>query len=214
MRPTRHQLKLEPDESAMERKGLSRRTVYTTTKRDGFTSPCLLGFYIWKGTESVSVWVWQSHCFSRCTFVRVHTACLRVSARITCTNGPIQPLIFCKKKTQKKNHTGVVNHLKGHEISEGHIFIIWSSPRKWLDIFLQSCAETEASGWDLDGKQKSDNRWLSVSKLDYWPWWKVTAYTVMYWSINVNYFYFLFHATLYLYSTTFQWDILYFQLNS
>lgn len=119
-----------------------------------------------------------------------------------------------KKKKKQKKHTGVVNHLKGHEISEGHIFIIWSSPRKWLDIFLQSCAETEASGWDLDGKQKSDNRWLSVSKLDYWPWWKVTAYTVMYWSINVNYFYFLFHATLYLYSTTFQWDILYFQLNS
>lgn len=105
MRPTRHQLKLEPDESAMERKGLSRRTVYTTTKRDGFTSPCLLGFYIWKGTESVSVWVWQSHCFSRCTFVRVHTACLRVSARITCTNGPIQPLIFCKKnKKTKETH--------------------------------------------------------------------------------------------------------------
>ena len=150
----------------MERKGLSRCTVYTTTKRrDVFTSPCLQGFYtIWKGTASVSVWVWQSHCFSRCTFVRAHTVCLRVSACITCTNHPIQPVIFCKKKLNKKK-TGLVNHLKGHEISEGHIFIIRSSPRKWLDIFLQSCAETEASGWDLDGKQSSDNRWPSVLNL-------------------------------------------------
>lgn len=63
-------------------------------------------------------------------------------------------------------NTGTVRYLKGLEISQGHILVIWSSLRKWLDYFLQLCTEIKASGWNLI---KNNRQQVTVySKPNHW----------------------------------------------
>lgn len=179
MGPTPRQLKLEPDERERWReRGLSPCTVYATIKRDLFTSRCLQSSYTtWKGTESVSACRLQPHCFSRCMFVHAHAVCLWGSLAQTVL---YKSLILCW-------NTGTVSHLKGHEISERLIFIIWSSLRKWL-IFSAVVYRNKSLRLGLGWRRAFRQQVTVSSKFNYRQWWKeVTNYIVLYWGTNFEF---------------------------
>ena len=128
-RPTQHQLKLEPDERE-EEKGISLCTVYAPIKGDLFISHCLQSLY-----EKIRMYS-QCLCSVNCSIFTPGVCCVHTYTVL------YSPWLSAKK-------TGTLSHLTGLEISERHIFIIWSSLRKWLEIFC-SCAwrqQPQAGTW-------------------------------------------------------------------
>lgn len=87
-----------------------------------------------------------------CTYTMFVCVCLHHS--------PIQSFIY-------SINTDTVSRQKGHEISQRHIFIIWSPLRKWLfsAVVYRQKLYTDKSLRLGPGKEHLDNRWLSALNL-------------------------------------------------